>query len=330
VRAAEGRAPCRADLAGGTLDIWPLGVLHPGSVTVNAALAEEVLVRVDDGAPPGELRHALADGPWRTVRPDHHDDLTGAVVGWFRPERGVRVRVERQPPVGSGLGGSSSYAVALAAALLELDGCSVPDEVLVAVARDLEARVLQAPTGVQDHWAAVRGGVLALHLEPGEARLEPLAVDPEWLGERLTVVYTGIRHSSGMVNWRVIRRRLEGEAETVAALEAVAAAARACRSALLAGDEAGIGEGVAAEWTARRRLAPEVCPPELDRLTELALESGAHAVKACGAGGGGSLLVWHAPERRATIEAALLEAAPAGRVIARGVATRGLSARRTE
>ena len=32
------RAWCRVDLAGGTLDIWPLGLLHPGACTVNVAI----------------------------------------------------------------------------------------------------------------------------------------------------------------------------------------------------------------------------------------------------------------------------------------------------
>ncbi len=40
-------SPCRADLAGGTLDIWPLGMLHPGSVTVNAAIPVMVRLEVD-------------------------------------------------------------------------------------------------------------------------------------------------------------------------------------------------------------------------------------------------------------------------------------------
>ena len=32
------KAPCRVDLAGGTLDIWPLYLFHPGAVTVNFAV----------------------------------------------------------------------------------------------------------------------------------------------------------------------------------------------------------------------------------------------------------------------------------------------------
>ena len=31
-------APCRVDLAGGTLDIWPLYLFHPGAVTLNFAI----------------------------------------------------------------------------------------------------------------------------------------------------------------------------------------------------------------------------------------------------------------------------------------------------
>src|SRR5271156_2107857 len=32
------QAPCRADLAGGTIDLWPLYLFHPGALTVNFAV----------------------------------------------------------------------------------------------------------------------------------------------------------------------------------------------------------------------------------------------------------------------------------------------------
>ena len=34
----EARAPARVDLAGGTVDIWPLYLFHPGAQTVNLAI----------------------------------------------------------------------------------------------------------------------------------------------------------------------------------------------------------------------------------------------------------------------------------------------------
>ena len=35
----ESKAPTRVDLAGSTLDIWPLYLFHPGAVTLNAAIS---------------------------------------------------------------------------------------------------------------------------------------------------------------------------------------------------------------------------------------------------------------------------------------------------
>lgn len=316
-------APCRADLAGGTLDIWPLGLLHPGAVTVSAAIPVRVTVVVDLAAPNDEVWHAVGDGEWRRLDRTQLD-LTDVVCRAVRRDGGVRVRSLSQPPVGSGLGGSSAYGVAVARAIAELDGRELDDEALVAVVRDLEARVLGVPTGTQDHWAAVRGGVLALHQEPGCPRLEPLTVDPAWLTARLTVCFTGITHHSGMVNWHVIRRRLDGDRATIAAMQRIAEAATECRRALLAAEDGAVADAIADEWRARRRLAPEVAPDDLLQLIDALASAGATAVKACGAGGGGSVAVWHPPDRRDDVEAALAEAAPGGSVLARGITTQGL------
>jgi D-glycero-alpha-D-manno-heptose-7-phosphate kinase len=261
-------------------------------VTVNAAIPVMVKMDVDLMAPEGEVWHAIGDAEW--MRLDGSvatTDLSAAIAFAVRPVGGVRVRVHSQASLGSGLGGSSAYAVALARGILTALGEEMVDERLVLLARDLEARVLMVPTGLQDHWAAVQGGVLAIHHEPGGERIERLQVEPEWVGERLTIFDTGISHHSGMVNWQVIRRRLDRDSGTTGALEAIAEAARLCRTELMAGDEDGVGRAIAAEWSARKRLAPEVCPPKLESIIDAGLAAGASAIKACGAGGGGSVLV---------------------------------------
>ncbi len=317
-------APCRADLAGGTLDIWPLGMLHRGALTVNVAIRVGVRLDAELGGPAGQVEHAVGDAPWHRLDPDDATgDLTASICFALRPRGGLRVRVVEQAPLGSGLGGSSTYAVALARAVLALEGRTIAEQELVAMLRDLEAQVLAAPTGVQDHWAAIRGGALAVHLEPGGEQVERLAVDEGWLGERLSVFFTGMTHHSGMVNWQVIRRRIEGDATTIAALTAIADAARRCRTALLGASEEECADAIADEWVARKRLAPEVCPPELERIERLAIEAGAVAVKGCGAGGGGSLLLWHPPAARERLAETLPRDVPGGRLLPRGIARAG-------
>ncbi len=322
-------APCRADLAGGTLDIWPLGLLHPGAVTVNMALPVTVELEVDRDGERGRVIHTATDGEIRVMTPEcAARDLTAAIAFALAPDGGLRIRVLRQAPFRSGLGGSSAYGVALSRAIDGCLGSARDDRGCVALVRDLEARVLGVPTGEQDHWAAVLGGVLALHLEPGGFRVEELDVNTDWLAERATVFFTGMRHSSGMVNWAVIRRRLDREPEAVSAFEAIASAARDCRARLLDADEAGVARAIRGDWSARRRLALEVSPPELDRLVQTALDGGATAVRACGAGGGGSLLIWHPAGARGIIAARLGAVAAGGRVVATGPARTGSSVTR--
>ena len=45
----EARAPTRIDLAGGTLDIWPLNLLVPDPVTVNVAINLYAVCRLTSG-----------------------------------------------------------------------------------------------------------------------------------------------------------------------------------------------------------------------------------------------------------------------------------------
>jgi len=50
----ESKAPTRVDLAGGTLDIWPLYLFHPGAVTINAAITRYASCVIETQAPGDE------------------------------------------------------------------------------------------------------------------------------------------------------------------------------------------------------------------------------------------------------------------------------------
>ncbi|MGC8917398.1 MAG: hypothetical protein ACP5NF_10520 [Thermoanaerobaculum sp.] len=304
-------APARADLAGGTLDLWPLYCFHPGSVTVNVSLGAGVRVAVEPTAD-GWVVHETPETQRHLTPADAAFDLTAAVVGHFLPEGGIRVRVLEQLPVGSGLGGSSVYAVALARGCLALSGRRLARRQLVAILKDLEAKVLGAPTGVQDYYPALIPGVLAIRLLPGGERVQALRIPKGWVASHLAVVFTGVTHHSGMVNWQVYRARVDGDPRVGRLLEAIGEAARDCLAALEARNAKAVGRAVAREWQARRKLAPEVAPPELEDVLAAGLEAGAWAAKACGAGGGGSVLFWAPPEAKATVQAAALACCPKG------------------
>src|SRR5206468_1646641 len=76
--AVEASAPTRIDLAGGTLDIWPLYLFHPGALTVNAAIDRRAWCRVETGI--AGIRIESKDTLARTEGRDVSEVLGGGVL----------------------------------------------------------------------------------------------------------------------------------------------------------------------------------------------------------------------------------------------------------
>lgn len=317
------------DLAGGTLDIWPVHLLVPRAATVNAAI---------DLRARATVRFAPE---WRVVNPQrgldieasepgflfHHrfTALAGRLAAFFAPEVPVEVRFETTAPPGSGLGGSSSLGMAIAGALNRLVGAGWSVAELVRIVMDTEVRILRAATGAQDQLAAGLGGAHAHHWESPAPRSERLpwkeeASDP--LRERFVLAYTGEAHSSAEPNRKVVDRILAGVPEAVDGIHRIAEAALAMRGAVLAGDWDRAATVLDEEWAGRRALSEAVVTPGLTRFEDALRAAGATAVKACGAGGGGTLLAATAPESRAAVCAAATEAG--GEVLDAGSDPEGL------
>lgn len=299
---------CRADFAGGTLDIWPLGLLHPGARTVNVALDLPVEVRLEQRKQgfvvrQGDERLETATLAELAVTPG------GALVGAVAMAEAMapfEIGIASASPRGAGLGASSALAVALLAAAEAQAGGGLTRTAAerAAVARDIEARLMGLPTGLQDHFPAQLGGVLEIAHAPGGERVTPLAVDLERLGDHLVVGFTGQSHFSAGANWLVVRRRLEADPFIVERLSEIAGVASRLPPALVAADWPAVGALVGAEWAARRQLSGEISTPGIEALLATARDLGAWGGKACGAGGGGSVLVVAPAERRQAIMAA--------------------------
>ena len=161
------------------------------------------------------------------------------------------------------------------------------------------------PTGLQDHIPALLGGLLAIAHEPGGERVERIETDFEALARSLVVAYTGQSHFSAGNNWRVVRRRLERDAETVAGFEEIARIAGEVVEAFRESDLAAVGHLMSQEWRCRQTLAEGISTPGIEAILEAALGAGAWGGKACGAGGGGCVALLVPAERRDAVLDAL-------------------------
>jgi D-glycero-alpha-D-manno-heptose-7-phosphate kinase len=221
--------------------------------------------------------------------------------------RGVEVRTRSDSPVGAGIAGSSAKNIALAAALAAWTGRTVPDEELLAIAMNVEAQVIGVPTGVQDYRPALFGGVAALDLGLTGVHRTALDVDLGELDRRIVLAYTGASRQSGINNWEVMKRRIDGDLTVGRAFDGIRDAAAGVREALVREDWPAVAVHLDAEWSSRKRLAPGVATPAIETTLARARAAGALAGKVCGAGGGGCLFCLVPPERHGPVAAALGE-----------------------
>jgi len=325
-------APTRIDLAGGTVDLWPLYLFLKNPVTMNVAIDlyaeaelrttsgnEIVLKTIDQGT---ESRHTweelLSDQESEGIAPglQLHYKLLRYFARW-RVEsgqplsswnNGLVLSTQAKSPAGAGLGGSSTLSVALVGALANWakwgngeasqNGIDpIRDgEQLVEIVRDVETTVIQVPAGVQDYYGAMFGGLQSLRWNAGSHKREWLPDSAlAGLEDRLLLFYSGQSRNSGINNWALFKAFIDGESSVRSKFGRIAEAAGRLDAALRKQDWELSADAIADEWSVRRTLAPGISTPEIDRAFQSAssaAKSERIAGKVCGAGGGGCVFMF--------------------------------------
>ena len=307
------QAPCRADLAGSTLDLWPLYLFHPGSVTVNMAVSILTtckitprkgraihLKSVDTGR---EDRFASLSALMRAKKYDHA--LAAYLVRFFQPKEGFLLETHSESPAGAGISGSSAMMIATSAALARFVGREIDIEQIRVIAQNVEAQLIRVPTGCQDYYPAMYGGVNAIHLDPDGIHCEPIAIPAEEMNQRFVLFYTGAPRQSGINNWEVFKQHINGDKHVIRNFAEISRIAQEMHRALKLAKWDDVERLLHEEWKLRRTNAPGITTPLIDKLIAAARMQGARAAKVCGAGGGGCVVVFIEEGTRVRVENAI-------------------------
>ena len=289
------QAPCRVDLAGGTLDIWPLYLFHPGAVTVNFAINRytrctiETLPSTEIHLRSGDLKATQNFGSLEELDQDTRPRLPLAVhlLRFFRPGSGLVMHTDSEAPAGAGIAGSSALMIACSSALNRLTGSGHGPEKIREIAQNVEAQVIRVPTGVQDYYPALYGGVSAIELGAAGIRRVAIPVDIDDFNHRIVLCYTGAPRHSGINNWEVTKAYINGDRKVRRNFAQIAAIASAMRTAVEKAEWTEAGRLLREEWSHRRKNASGISTPAIDHLITLARRARSLGAKVCGAGGGG-------------------------------------------
>src|SRR5262252_3838549 len=193
------QAPCRADLAGGTIDLWPLYIFHPGAVTLNFAVEIQTTCRITPLK--GKRIHLrsldthkeeeFADFDALRRAKSFKHPLAARLVQFFAPKEGLLVETDSESPAGAGISGSSALMIAATGALARFTERNLTMEQMRVIAQNVEAQLINVPTGCQDYYPALYGGISSIHLNFDGIHREAVPVEHEEIESRFVLAYTG-------------------------------------------------------------------------------------------------------------------------------------------
>lgn len=230
------------------------------------------------------------------------------VLRFLNVNRGIEIHTDADLPGRSGMGSSSAFTVGLLHAIHALQGRMIGKHQLVRESIHLEQEVLKEAVGSQDQVQAAHGGLNHVMFQPsGEISVHPVTLSPERMREfssHLMLFYTGIKRTAATIASTFIND-MEGRKRQLRVMKDLVEEGLS----ILNGHHGiqNFGDLLHEAWQAKRSLGSSVSNSEVDALYDRARAAGAIGGKLTGAGGGGFLLLFVAPEKHHEIRKALHE-----------------------
>jgi D-glycero-alpha-D-manno-heptose-7-phosphate kinase len=203
---------------------------------------------------------------------------------------GIEISTFSDVPESSGLGGSTSFCVALVLALRHSLHLPCAQNTLFVDSYAIERVKANQPGGFQDQYFATQGG--AYEVEFSDVFFSPRRVDNEI--ERclpyLRLVFAGVGDRRLHIARTQESRTLEGDDTMVKSLLTVKDLGRRVKQVIADGNYDELGRIFDQHWASKKARDPNITTPEIDKLYAEGLKLGATGGKLIGMGGGGYIL----------------------------------------
>lgn len=307
------RAPVRLSFAGGGTDL-PAYFTKYGGAVVSTTLDKYFYVFLNVS---GDETIQITSSDYRTFYRHGGDlplmfdgdlSLPRAILHHFGLARGISMFLASEVPPGTGLGSSSTVAVAIIKAVTTAKGLFLSKQQIAELACQIEIEKLGTPIGKQDQYAAAFGDLNLIQFSGDGVTVEPLRVTPETRStlEKNTLLFFtgGTRQASTILTAQ--KKSSEGnDPQVIAALHAVKAMAFEAKDYLERGDLSHFGKLLDAGWQQKKKFAGGISNLLIDECYDLALANGALGGKLAGAGGGGFLMIYCEPPQQTAVTQAL-------------------------
>ena len=211
---------------------------------------------------------------------------------------GLEIHHDADLPARSGLGSSSSFTVGLINVLNALKGLQISKQDLAKQATYIEQEVLKETVGSQDQVLAAFGGFNRIDFHPDDSfNISPVIINKdlvEQLQSHMLLFFTGLsRFSSDIARDKVsnFTNRFQELTQIKEMVDEGMSILQSPSTPIM-----DLGKLMHESWKLKRSLSVKVSTPKIDEIYEAGIKAGAIGGKILGAGGGGFILFFAAPE----------------------------------
>lgn len=222
----------------------------------------------------------------------------------FLDMRELTLTYDADLPARSGLGTSSSFAVAMLLAFYAIKGKYVDKKRLAEEAIYLERVLCAESGGVQDQIAAAYGGLNAISFSKDGFQVDPIVMSTErkeQLNNSLMLFFTGFSRYSFTIQQEHEKAIHSKEKQLLEILSL----ANLAEEVLVSGDLDEFGRMLDHTWQLKRGVNRAVTTDQIDEAYAAAVNAGALGGKLLGAGGGGFILLYVQPGKQKQVRRAL-------------------------
>lgn len=217
----------------------------------------------------------------------------------------LRVVYEADIPARSGVGSSSSFAVAMLQSFHALKGHFVSKQQLAQEAIYLERELCKESGGWQDQIAASFGGLNRINFTSDGFSVKPIVISKErktLLNEHLMLFFTGFQRNSSDIAAEQVKTLKDKITELKELKDLTEEGEKILTSKC---DLSAFGELLRIGWELKRGLSDKISNNAIDDIYQKAMKNGALGGKLLGAGGGGFILLFVPPQRQEKMRAEL-------------------------
>ena len=298
------RTPFRLSLFGGGTD-YPDWYRRNGGAVLGMAINKYCYISARAVPPFFEHKHRIVYSRIELVKAIDQiiHPAVRAVLTEHPVEHGLEIHYDGDLPARAGLGSSSSFTVGLLNALFALKGQMASKRQLADETLRIEQQVMGEAVGSQDQVWASYGGLGRVDFRTDGSYDVKQLILPEprkkELEDALILCFTGI---SGFA-FEIAKDTIANLDKKSPQLRIMGQMVDEAEAILLDSDRTmtEIGRLLHESWQLKRELAASVTNGVIDQIYDAAVDAGALGGKVLGAGGGGFMVFYAEPHRRAAV-----------------------------